>query len=89
MGITEEELGKWIDDSIRHAVECIVVASREYGLNPYCKKDWGKLYKLLQGKVNVDVRILTELLRNWTFVKCKYEKDFGKPRLVLMKPVKH
>ena len=89
MGITEEELGKWFDDSIRHAVECIAVASKKDGLNPYCKKDWGKFYKLLQGKVNVDVRILTELLRNWTFVKYTYEKDFGKPRLILMKLAKH
>ena len=89
MGITEKELGKWVDDSIRYAVECIVIASKENGLNPYCRKDWRKFYKLLQGKVNVDVHILTELLRNWMFVKYTYEKDFGKPRLVLMKPVKH
>ena len=87
MGITDEELGRWVEDSLRYAVERVAAAAEENGLNPYRREDWGKFYKLLRGKVDVDVRILTEILRNWVFVKGAYEKDFGKQRTVLVKKV--
>lgn len=81
----DEAFERFVDDSLRHAVYHIVEVSKKFGLNPYYQEDWGKFYKHLHGKVNVDVPILSMLLRNWVTVKFKYEKDFGKPYLMLTK----
>ena len=81
----DEAIERVLDDSLRNAVSHIVEVSENFSLNPYCRNDWGKFYKHLYGKVNVDVPILTMLLKNWVWIKSKYEKDFGKPYLMLVK----
>lgn len=81
----DEVIERFVDDSLRHAVSHIVEVSEKFSLNPYHQNDWGKFYKHLHGKVNVDVPILTMLLKNWIWIKSKYEKDFGKPYLMLVK----
>ena len=83
--VTEKEIERWVDDSIRHAVECVAAVAEEDGLSPYRREDWGKFYKRLRGKTNVDVRLLSEILRDYVFLERRYRKDFGKPRLVLVK----
>lgn len=78
MNISNEDFEKLFerlfDSSIRHAVNSIDYVAVSHNLNPYNANDYGKFYKLLRGKVNVDVRILTMLLRNWIFMKHKYVK---------------
>lgn len=81
----DEAIEKFVDDSLRHSVSHIVEVSEKFGLNPYRQEDWGKFYKHLHGKVNIDVPILTMLLRNWMFVKFKYKNDFEKPYLMFVK----
>ena len=85
MNITDEDLEKWVNDSIRYAVESIDAVAIKHNLNPYNEDDYGKFYKLLHGKVDVDVRTLSMLLRNWIFMKYKYQAEFRKPRIVLLK----
>jgi len=81
--ITNKEIEKWVDDSIRYTVECIYRISEEKRLNPFKRENYGQFYKYLHGHVNVDVPLITTILKNWIFMKAKYQDDFGKPILMI------